>query len=128
MPELTVFSAPHRARLLAILLVLALAGVLVFSHPSGNFPLQQYDKHLHLLAFTGFTIITVWALPKTGLIRLLIGLVVLSGLTELLQTLPMVRREADWMDFAFNAIAICITLAIVHGLRWIGARRHAASH
>jgi hypothetical protein len=113
---------------MAMLLVLAFAGVLAFSHPAGNFPLQQYDKHLHLLAFAVITIITVWALPTVRLSLLLLGLLLLSGLTEMLQALPSVRREADWLDFAFNAIAIGMTLAIVFGLRWVVAKCTTARH
>ena len=107
-----------------IVVVLALVAAIPLSvvGPAIDFPLQEYDHYLHLAAFTGMTVLVAWAYPDTQAWELFLPLVGLGAVTELVQALPGVRREADWVDFGFNVIAIVVTLDIIAVCRWIFRR------
>lgn len=92
--------------ILVVVVVMAVA-----SFP--GWALQDFDAALHFAAFAVITGLTVLALPRVALSHIFVGLATLGGVTELLQFLPGIRRQPDWIDFAFNVFGITIMLVVV---------------
>lgn len=78
---------------------------------------QQYDKHLHVLAFIMLTLLLAIAYPRLSRWRLIVFLVLLGCGTELLQMLPGIERSADWGDLAYNLLGIAGAMSVVVAVR-----------
>ena len=90
--------------LLGVILALALM-------PAENAPsVSNDDKINHILAFftLSFTARLLWPQARLPLLALLLTL--LGGAIELLQLTMGFGREADWLDFAADVLAIALGL------------------
>lgn len=75
-------------------------------------PGSPSDKVQHILAFVVLTALALAAYPRTHPVRIAAGLFVLGGLIELVQLLPMLRREGSWLDFAADCGAVLAVLLV----------------
>jgi VanZ family protein len=107
--------------LLKIALMLAAIGALLFAllDPSNRLPEIQppWDKACH---FAAFYALTIWAQilfsPRFRVYPLIV-LLVLSGLSEYLQGLPMIHRDAEVSDSVADILgmtAACLPAWIAH--------------
>jgi VanZ family protein len=88
--------------------------------PPDQHPLQvlPWEKANHVLAFAVLAILGVVAAPKLPLPALCLLLVGLGGLIELMQALPMVRRDPSVRDVAIDTAAVLAVLAPIGLARW----------
>jgi hypothetical protein len=71
------------------------------------------DKYQHMLAFGVLTILCVMAYPEAQLLRIGERLSFLGAMIELVQSIPMLHRDCDIMDWAADTSIIIGVLAIV---------------
>lgn len=83
-------------------------------------PGQPSDKLLHILAFTVLGAVGAFAWPRLAVMGLVVGLAVFGAVIELVQTIPMLHRHGDWVDWLADvgAAAVAATLA-----RWVSHRQ-----
>lgn len=106
---------------IVIVVILGIGGIIAFASSPG-WPIQDYDGYLHFAAFAMITLLAVIAWPRAARDHLFAGLVVLAGVTELLQFIPGISRTPSWTDFAFNICGIAFMLGIVAAARALTRR------
>lgn len=87
-------------------------------HPPDLGPMVT-DKMMH---FTGYFLLTTWfagVARKSRYWLVGLGLIVLGGSMEILQSLMRNGRTGDWMDMLANTLGICAGLAVA----WLGLGR-----
>ncbi|WP_373491367.1 hypothetical protein [Parasphingorhabdus sp.] len=90
--------------LLGIILILALI-------PADDAPSVSTDDKLnHILAFFTLSFMARLLWPRLKLAILFLLLTLLGGAIELLQLVMGFGREADWMDFGADVLAIALGL------------------
>ncbi len=99
------------ARLFWISVVIVLLLLLMPLHDNPNPGIKHLDKMVHAVIFMGLAVLALRAWPKR-LVRVFLGLVLLAGLTELLQGLTG-WRTASVADFIADVIGIAL-IYIVH--------------
>jgi VanZ family protein len=109
LPNLTARPIAQIAR---VALGLALVCVLFLAlAPAQDAPnLHLWDKAEHFLAFLLLAGIATIAFPQTKLIWIGLALSGLGGVIELIQGLPMVHRDAEFLDWVADTIAIACAL------------------
>ena len=77
------------------------------------------DKVQHVLAFAVLSLLAsgYYGLGRARLI--FISLAGLGGLIEVLQMIPALQRDAEWLDWAADCAAILVTLAVCRVAAWI---------
>lgn len=75
-------------------------------------PLVQSDYVLHGLVFALLSLLGGLAFPDTPRPRLWMGLVLFGGLIELVQALPALHRDADWLDWVADSLAAALVLSM----------------
>ena len=75
-------------------------------------PGQPSDKIHHILAFTVLVALAAAAYPRTRLLRIGLGLSAFGALIELVQTIPMLHRDAEFIDWIADTAATAIVLAL----------------
>lgn len=93
--------------------------LLVLPHPP-TFMIKS-DKIQHMLAFIALSTLGVCAYPR-HIWRVLFGLFAFGAVTELIQTIPFLHRDADVLDWLADATATTVALLIVLGARRLAAR------
>lgn len=68
------------------------------------------DKVQHILAFTTLTFLALAAYPRARPLAIGLGLVALGGIIELVQTVPALHRDASWLDWGADALAVLLVL------------------
>ena len=113
---------PHRVWLFAARagLAVALATTLYFAlGPPPNGPgLLPWDKAQHFLAFYVLAGLTAAAFPKGRIWIIVAALLGLGGAIEVVQGLPMVRRDADVFDWVADTVGVTFALAPLLLARW----------
>ncbi len=103
---------------LRILFWLLLGGVLAISiMPAEDAPVVFADDKLnHILAFfiLSFMARILWS--RVGTVIMFSMLTVFGGAIELLQLAMGFGRDADWMDFAADVLAIALGMLFAHGI------------
>lgn len=79
--------------------------------PSHALQLTPWDKATHFIAFYVLTGLAVAAFPKRNLFVVAALLSAFGALIEIVQGLPMVRRDRDFWDWVADTIAISSALA-----------------
>lgn len=109
-----------------VLFWLLLGGVLVISiMPAEDAPIVFADDKLnHILAFLtlSFSARILWS--RVNAIILFSMLTVFGGGIELLQLAMGFGRDADWVDFAADVLAIALGMLLAH---WINSIRSKAA-
>ena len=105
--NLTVYRALF-ALAVAIAVILAL-----LPHPP-HLPIDTLgDKFEHSLAFAVMALFAVGSFPAMPLARLGERLSFLGALIEVFQSIPVLHRDCDVLDWATDTIAITVTLLLV---------------
>ncbi|MEA3159722.1 MAG: hypothetical protein QOD95_1270 [Gammaproteobacteria bacterium] len=91
--------------------------------PSLVLHLTAWDKATHFIAFYVLTGLAVAAFPKQNLFVVAALLSAFGALIEIVQGLPMVRRDKDFWDWVADTLAICSALAPMLLSWWRGQVR-----
>lgn len=78
------------------------------------------DKYQHMLAFGTLTILSVLAFPQTPLLRIGERLSFLGAMIEVVQSIPVLHRDCDIMDWVADTavtIGMLVVVAISRRLR-----------
>lgn len=75
-------------------------------------PLVSSDYGLHALVFAILSALGALAFPQTLRFRLWAALAIFGGLIELCQALPLIHRDADWLDWLVDAAAAALVLML----------------
>ncbi|MFN3518915.1 MAG: hypothetical protein ACK4YT_05660 [Sphingomonas sp.] len=71
------------------------------------------DKYQHMLAFGTLTILSVLAFPQTPLLRIGERLSFLGAMIEVVQSIPVLHRDCDIMDWVADTAVIIGMLVVV---------------
>lgn len=93
----------------------------VLPHPP-PIPGQASDKLLHILAFAALAMLVSLAFPAVRLRTLIAALAVFGGLIELIQAIPALNRDSEWLDLAADIAAVLVVAPLS---RWIANRTRA---
>lgn len=85
-------------------------------------PGNPNDKLLHITAFAVLALLAAFAYPRTRLLVILLALSAFGGLIELVQTIPALNRDADWIDWVADTLAAAFVLSAVLLVRRIAGR------
>jgi VanZ family protein len=81
----------------------------VIPHPP-EVPGNLSDKIQHAAAFATLGILGRFAYPRVSALRLVAGLSVFGALIEIAQSLPIVHRDSDPLDWIADTVACAIVL------------------
>jgi VanZ family protein len=76
-------------------------------------PGDPSDKILHVLAFSVLSLLAALAYPRTSLLRLGLLLSAFGALIEIVQTIPGLGRDGDWIDWVADTAALTAVLSLV---------------
>ena len=105
------------AAALGLTLVMALV-----PHPP-ELPMAVSDKAQHAIAFAVLAGLGACAWPRR-LVQIAVVLIIIGGLIEILQMIPILHRDAEFADWATDVAATLTTLLIV---RLIQGKRASAA-
>ena len=71
------------------------------------------DKYQHMLVFGTLTILSVLAFPQTPLLRIGERLSFLGAMIEVVQSIPVLHRDCDIMDWVADTAVIIGMLVVV---------------
>lgn len=111
-----------------MLFVLALVFTLFMAwtpHPP-SVPGNPADKVQHMMAFWTLTVLACAAFPKAGLLLICERLSFLGALIEVVQSIPVLHRDCDIIDWAADTVMVMAVLLVVRA--WRGRRPGAAEH
>lgn len=95
-----------------------LAVVLALSPKPPHLPIDSLgDKFEHSLAFVVLTLLAAGGFPDARLARIGERLSFLGAMIEVAQSIPVLHRDCDILDWATDTIAITVTLLIVAVIR-----------
>jgi hypothetical protein len=75
-------------------------------------PTDPSDKVQHILAFATLSLLALAAFRRTPLLAIGLGLTAFGGLIELLQLIPALHRDSDWIDWMVDTGAVAVVLLI----------------
>jgi VanZ family protein len=81
-------------------------------------PGEPSDKVQHITAFATLALLSSFAYPATGLIRLLASLSLFGAVIEVVQAIPALHRDSDVVDWIADTVAVVVVLVLVR--RWRG--------
>ena len=95
-------------------------------HPP-ELPGAPPDKVQHIAAFATLSVLAAWAYTRSPLLQLLAGLSLFGALIEIVQSIPVLHRDSDVIDWIADTVACGLVLA---GAAWFRRRRvdRADSH
>lgn len=70
------------------------------------------DKWQHMTAFATLTLLSLLAYPKAPLLRIAERLSFLGALIEVAQSIPVLHRDCDIMDWIADTAAILVVIAL----------------
>lgn len=106
------------ARLARAAFWLAAAYALVMaSLPHPPQVLDATDKVQHMLAFAVLTLLAVLAFPRTAWWRIAMGLSLFGIAIEIVQAIPVLHRDSDWLDWVADTAAVGAMLALIAVVR-----------
>ena len=80
------------------------------------------DKVLHMLAFATLAMLALIGWPRGSLLRIWLGLVAFGAGIEVLQAIPALNRDAQWLDLLADAGAAGAVLLAGAAWRRLRAR------
>jgi VanZ family protein len=86
-------------------------------------PGEPSDKVQHIIAFVVLAILVSGAYRNTSTLRLLIGLSLFGAAIELVQLIPPLHRDGDWVDWFADTAAAGTVLMLEHLRRNAADRR-----
>ena len=85
-------------------------------HPP-RLPGMSADKIQHMTAFATIGALAALGYPKTRLFTLFALLSALGGGIELIQAIPALNRDSDWMDWLADMAAGLVALCAIRALQ-----------
>lgn len=105
---------------------LLFAGVMaVLPHPP-HIPGEPSDKVLHILAFSTLALLAPLAHARAPLLRIGLLLSAYGAVIEIVQLIPSLYRDGDWLDWVADTAALAAVLSFVAIVRDQLRRRTAA--
>jgi hypothetical protein len=80
-------------------------------------PGEPPDKILHILAFLVLAGLALVAYPTVPRVRLAVALSALGALIEVLQMIPALNRDAQWLDWVADTGAVLLVFVAAALLR-----------
>lgn len=96
---------------------LAFAFVMAVLPKPPQLPGQPSDKVQHILAFAVLAALAAAAYPRARLIKILLLLSAFGALIEFVQAIPVLHRDADWVDWIADTIAAGVVLLLAALIR-----------
>lgn len=84
------------------------------------------DKFQHMLAFFTLTVLAGCGWPRFPVVRLALWLSLVGVGIEVVQSIPVLHRTADWLDWLADSLAIVAGLVPVFALRHLNRRTGSA--
>jgi hypothetical protein len=81
--------------------------------PHPPLPLQPPDKLLHVIAFATLTVLGCLAYPRVSLLKLALALSAFGAAIEVVQAVPALNRDSEFLDWIADAAAIAVILGLV---------------
>jgi hypothetical protein len=81
------------------------------------------DKVQHVVAFAVLAALAAWAYPRARPIKVALGLSIFGALIEIAQTIPLLHRDGDPLDWLADTLAAGLVLAIAAWIRRRDSRR-----
>lgn len=75
------------------------------------------DKIQHIMAFLTLAALAAAAYPRAPLVRIAVGLSAFGALIEIIQLIPSLHRDAEWVDWLADTVAAAAVLLAVHLVR-----------
>jgi VanZ family protein len=75
-------------------------------------PGDPSDKVQHILAFAVLAALAAAAYPSAALLRILAGLSAFGALIEIVQTVPALHRDGDYVDWIADTLAAAVVLGL----------------
>jgi VanZ family protein len=75
------------------------------------------DKIQHIIAFLTLAALAAAAYPRMRLMLIAAGLSAFGALIEFIQLIPMLNRDAEWVDWLADTAAAALVLLAVHFVR-----------
>lgn len=86
-------------------------------------PGQPCDKILHMLAFGTLGVLAALGFRGLSITRLFLALAAFGGAIELIQAIPMLRRDSEMGDLVADMVAALAALVVTRWLlRWRAGR------
>jgi len=76
-------------------------------------PGNPTDKVQHIAAFAVLTILARLAYPKVHSLVVALTLSAFGGAIEIVQAIPALHRDSDWLDWLSDTAAALVALALV---------------
>ena len=86
----------------------------VLPHPP-EVPGSPSDKVQHVAAFVTLGLLGGWAYREMSLLRLALRLSLFGAFIEVVQAIPALHRDSDFLDWVADTAAACIVLL---GIGW----------
>ena len=99
---------------LAFWLAAAFAFVMATLPRPPALPGQPSDKVQHVIAFSVLTVLAFTAWPWKCWLRIVIGLSAFGALIEIVQLIPALHRDGDWMDWLADTAAVLFVAGFMH--------------
>jgi VanZ family protein len=80
-------------------------------------PGEPSDKIQHILAFTVLAALAAAAYPRTSLLKIGLGLSAFGALIEIVQMIPILHRDAEFVDWIADTAAAAVVLLLAGILR-----------
>jgi VanZ family protein len=96
----------------------------VVPHPPEFPQMHLWDKAQHFGAFAVLAVLALIAYPRVRPLYLALGLSLFGALIELVQSLPIVQRDSDVLDWIADSLALLI---VVGSLSLLSRRRRSKS-
>ncbi len=103
-----------------------LFALVMASLPSPNVPGNPPEMLLHAGAFFALTILAQLAFPRAKTWLLLLGLSALGAGIELIQSIPLINRDASFTDWLVDMIAIGVASSVFRAACWLFADQDLA--
>lgn len=110
-------------RILGAAFWLAVAVTLTFAllpHPPSVIP-DASDKVQHALAFGVLSLLATGYYGLDRAVLIFISLAGLGGMIEVLQSIPALHRDAEWLDWATDCAAVLATLIACRVAAWVSS-------
>lgn len=80
-------------------------------------PWHPEDKIQHITAFVVLTILAIPAFPRAKLLHIILSLSALGAFIEIVQAIPALHRDSDWLDWLADTVAILGAVGVTQILR-----------
>ena len=95
-------------------------------HPP-EIPWHPEDKIQHITAFVVLTVLAIPAFPRVRPLHIALSLSAFGGLIEIVQAIPALHRDSDWLDWLADSVAILGALGVTSLLRRLLSARAIGS-